>query len=98
MPIQALGLGERDPRRVNHAIRELQRGRSNAHSTFLLSGSGVTTVDASNCGKDSHVSITPLNADAAAMMAGLYVTPGNGSFDVTCSVEGSGLFSFGIVG
>ena len=98
MPIKPLGLGDGDPVRMSHAIRQLQEGRSNAHGTFTLSGIAGVEVEAPTCSPQSHVSITALNPEGAAQMASLFVLPGKGKFVASTSVAGNGAFSFGIIG
>jgi hypothetical protein len=79
---------EKDLSEICKAIQQLQQGRSNAHGTFTLDDDGVATstaVTSINCGENSHVSIAPTNAFAAAMLAaaaGIYVVAANGSFTV----------------
>jgi hypothetical protein len=100
MPITPPAINESDPRRVNHTIRQITEGRSNAHGTFTLAVSPATstTVTATTCGAGSHVSITPTNANAAALAA-VSVVAGNGQFVVTHTASAlSCTFSFGIIG
>lgn len=104
MTTQALSQDEKDQRRINFAIRQLQQGRNNAHGTFTLTANDTsTTVTAINCAAGSHVSITPTSATAAAAVGsatGVYVTPGNGSFVVTHNntADLDRTFTYGIVG
>lgn len=98
MPIKLLALGDGDPVRTSHAIRQLQEGRSSAHGTFTLSGAAGVEVEAPTCTPLSHVSITALNPEGAAQMAGLFVLAGKGRFVASSTVEGNGSFSFGIIG
>lgn len=88
MTTRPLRRNETDPRRICEAVEQLQQGRSNAHGSFVLDSGGVattTTVSAPTCSSNSHVNITPTNADAANAIrtTDLYVTPGDGSFVVT---------------
>ncbi len=105
MTTQALSLVENRQRTINHAIRELQRGRSNAHGTFTLNGNNSDTelvVSAPNCATGSHVSITPKSANAAAQWAGgdMYIVTGNQQFTVTHGTTSNSdeTFTYGIVG
>lgn len=87
MPTIPLRRVERDPNKVNEAIRALQEGRSNAHGTFSITNDGVatsTSVDALTCSDESHVGITPTNANAGNLVrtSDVYVVPGNKSFTV----------------
>lgn len=87
MPTVPLRRVERDPNRINEAIRSLQEGRSNAHGTFSLTDDNATTstvVDALTCSDESCVSITPTNANAANHQRNndVYVVAGNKSFTV----------------
>lgn len=79
--------GERDPRRIVQAIRELFEGRSNAVGEVTLQAGGTaTTVTAANCGVDSKVFLFPTTANAAAEVGAgtLYCgTVAGGSFTLT---------------
>jgi hypothetical protein len=67
MSALVLARDEKDPRRVNTAINELAKGRSNAVGTLTLTANaGSTTVAAVNCGAGSVVLLSPLTAHAAA--------------------------------
>jgi hypothetical protein len=64
-------LQERDPVRINQAIRDLFAGRSNAVGTVTLAANvASTTVSALNCGADSKVFLFPATADAASELGG----------------------------
>lgn len=77
---------ERDPTRINQAIRDLFAGRSNAVGTVTLTASDTTTaVEALNVGADSRVFLQATTANAsAALLAGLYVSAvAAGGFTIT---------------
>lgn len=84
---------ERDPVRINQAIRDLFAGRSNAVGTVTLAaGETSTTVTGLNIGPASRVFLMPTTADAAAELAagGLYVSAvAAGSFTITHANDAS---------
>jgi hypothetical protein len=83
MTALVLARDEKDPRRVNTAINELAKGRSNAVGTVTLGVSAAsTTVTARNCGAGSVVLLSPLTAHAAA-------ESGNGTIWVSAVVNGA---------
>lgn len=104
MTIRVLNADEQRLRIVSERIREMQRGRSNAHGTFTLTANDTTTtVTTPNVTADSHVTITPKTATAAAAVGsatGVYVTAADGSFTVTHpnTADTDKTFSYGIIG
>jgi len=83
MSALVLASDEKDPRRVNTAINELAKGRSNAVGSVTLGVSAVsTTVQARNCGAGSVVLLSPLTAHAAAEI-------GNGTLWVSAVANGA---------
>jgi hypothetical protein len=83
MSALVLARDEKDPRRVNTAINELAKGRSNAVGTVTLApGAASTTVPAKNCGAGSVVLLSPLTAHAAAEI-------GNGTIFVSAVANGA---------
>ncbi len=105
MTTRGLALTEKSTRVVNHAIRELQRGRNNAHGSFTLNGNSSDTeitVTALNCSANSHVSVAPTTANAAGQFTSgdMYWVAGNGSFIVTHGATSNNdeTFTYGIVG
>ncbi len=87
MTALVLARDEKDPRRINTAINELGKGRSNAVGSVTLAASaGSTTVTAQNCGAGSVVLLSARTAHAAAELAagGCYISAvANGSFTIT---------------
>jgi hypothetical protein len=82
MSALVLARDEKDQRRVNTAINELAKGRSNAVGTVTLVASAAsTTVPAKNCGA-GVVLLSPLTAHAAAEI-------GNGTIWVSAVANGS---------
>lgn len=84
----ALKGNETDSRRIAQAIRDLQRGRHNAHGSVTLNHDGAATetvVEAPNCSSDSHVSLAPTTANAAAQLTSgsMYWAAENGQFTIT---------------
>ena len=77
---------EKDQRKINSAINELAKGRSNAvGSVTLAANAASTTVTAVNCGAGSTVLLSPRTAHAAAEIAagGCYISSvGNGTFTI----------------
>lgn len=88
MAIAPLRRQERNQDIINERIRDLMEGRRNAHGELDIDNDGVatsTTVSAPTCSSESHVSITPLDANAAALVGSansVYVVPANGQFVV----------------
>jgi hypothetical protein len=83
MSALVLARDEKDQRKVNTAINELAKGRSNAVGTVTLAPSAAgTTVAAKNCGAGSVVLLSPLTAHAAAEI-------GNGTIYVSAVLNGS---------
>jgi hypothetical protein len=83
MSALVLARDEKDQRRVNTAINELAKGRSNAVGTVTLAVSATsTTVAAKNCGAGSVVLLSPLTVHAAAEI-------GNGTIYVSAVLNGS---------
>ena len=83
MSALVLARDEKDPRRVNTAINELAKGRSNAVGTVTLATSAAsTTVTAKNCGAGSVVLLSALTAHAAAEL-------GNGTIWVSAVANGA---------
>ena len=76
---------ETRPQRLAQAIRDLFAGRSNAVGTVTLRASQTTTVvTALNVGEDSRIFLTATTANAAAVIASLYVSSvGSGTFTIT---------------
>lgn len=76
---------EKDQRKINTAIQQLEQGRLNVGATCTLRASQTTTtVAAPNCGAGSQVQLTPKTANAAAALATTYVSAvGNGTFTIT---------------
>lgn len=78
---------EKDPTRINQAIRDLFMGRSNAVGTVTLTASATTTVVAAlNIGASSRVFLMPTTANAAADFASgsLYISAvASGTFTIT---------------
>jgi hypothetical protein len=101
MSALVLARDEKDPRRVNTAINELAKGRSNAVGTVTLAvGAASTTVPAKNCGAGSVVLLSPLTAHAAAELAAgtLYVgAVANGAFTLTHANNAQTDRTFGFV-
>ena len=82
MSALVLARDEKDQRRVNTAINELAKGRSNAVGSVTLAVSAAsTTVTAKNCGAGSVVLLSPLTAHAAAEL-------GNGTVYVSAVAAG----------
>lgn len=84
-------------------LRQMQRGRSNAHGGVTLATSvTTTTVTDDNCQAASHVSLTPATAHAAALQRGndTYVIPATGSFVIhhASTTNTDCTFSYAIVG
>jgi hypothetical protein len=83
MSALVLARDEKDHRRVNTAVNELAKGRSNAVGAVTLApGVATTTVPAKNCGAGSVVLLSPLTAHAAAEI-------GNGTLFVSAVANGS---------
>jgi len=83
MTALVLARDEKDQRRVNTAINELAKGRSNAVGTVtLLLNAASTTVTAQNCGAGSVVLLSALTAHAAAEL-------GNGTIWVSAVANGA---------
>ena len=83
MTALVLARDEKDLRRVNTAINELAKGRSNAVGTVTLAvGAASTTVTAKNCGAGSVVLLSALTAHAAAEL-------GNGTIWVSAVANGA---------
>jgi len=83
MTALVLARDEKDQRRVNTAINELAKGRSNAVGTVtLLLNAASTTVTAQNCGAGSVVLLSALTAHAAAEL-------GNGTIWVNAVANGA---------
>jgi hypothetical protein len=72
---------------IIQAVRELIRGRTNAHGTVTLAASATTTTisdkSASNITASSAIALTPTTANAAAALTTTYVTAGKKQFVVT---------------
>lgn len=90
---------EKDLTKYAQAIQQLEQGRSNATGTCTLAASATTTVvPAPNCGLGSKVFLSPLSANAAAALAGTYVSAvGNGSFTLTHANNAQTDRNFGFV-
>lgn len=77
----------RDLGRIVWAIRQILEGRSNSVGNVTLrTGQTTTTVTFANCGSDSRVFLTPQTANAAAILAQVYVKAADisrGSFIIT---------------
>ncbi len=66
---------EKDPLKINQAVRQLMEGRSNSiGACTLTSGAGTTTVTSPIIGPNSSVTFQPLTANAAAQMTLLRVS------------------------
>lgn len=67
-------------------LRQMQRGRSNAHGEFSLAVSGATStsITDTNCQEASHVATTPKTSHASAVIGagGFYIVPAAGAFTV----------------
>lgn len=78
---------EKNPVRINQALRDLFQGRSNAVGAVTLTANDTTTtVTAANCGEDSKIFLMPTTANAAADFGSgsLYVSAvANGTFTIT---------------
>ena len=83
MTALVLARDEKDHRKVNTAINELAKGRSNAVGTVTLAVAAASTVvTAKNCGAGSVVLLSALTAHAAAEL-------GNGTIFVSAVANGS---------
>jgi hypothetical protein len=83
MSALVLARDEKDHRRVNTAINELAKGRSNAvGAVTLVPSAASTTVPAKNCGAGSVVLLSALTAHAAAEI-------GNGTIWVSAVANAS---------
>lgn len=79
-----LNPGEKDPRRIADAVRQLAEGRSNAVGTFTLTPSATTTtVMAPTCAVGSVVAWWPQTQHAANDMATTSYVSGAGQFILT---------------
>lgn len=95
---------DRDPARLNQAVRQLVEGRQNSvGDATLTAGATSTFVRFENCSKDCRVLLFPQTANAAAALATTYVTRANttqGGFTITHASAGSTdrTFSFLCIG
>ena len=83
MSIAPLRHNEKDIKTLIDRVRALMEGRQNSHGEVTLTANGSdtsTTVEMITCSADSHVSITPMTSDAAALAASVYVVPANEQF------------------
>lgn len=80
-----LSPSEIEPHRIVAVVRQLIEGRSNAVGIVTLTASAASTVvTAPNCGPMSAVFLMPTTANAAAIVAAMYVSAvAAGSFTVT---------------
>ena len=101
MSALVLARDEKDQRKVNTAINELAKGRSNAVGAVTLAANAAsTTVSAQNCGAGSVVLLSPLTAHAAAELGNgtIFVSAvGNGSFTLAHASNAQNDRSFGYV-
>ena len=101
MTALVLARDEKDPRRINTAINELAKGRSNAVGTVtLLPNAASTTVTAKNCGAGSVVLLSALTAHAAAELGNgtVYVSAvANGAFTLAHASNAQNDRTFGYV-
>jgi len=82
MSIAPLRHQEKDISVLCDRLRSVMEGRMLAHGAADIDNDGVatsTTVIALTCAPDSHVPITPEDANAAAL-TGVYVVPAKGQF------------------
>lgn len=65
-----------DQRAVSEVVRGLMNGKSNNHGAITLASGGATTTTLSDerIGRESVILFTPLTANAAAFVGGLYVS------------------------
>jgi hypothetical protein len=101
MSALVLARDEKDQRKVNTAINELAKGRSNAVGTVTLTANAASTrVAAQNCGAGSVVLLSALTAHAAAELgnATIFVSAvGNGSFTLAHASNAQNDRTFGYV-
>jgi hypothetical protein len=101
MTALVLARDEKDQRKVNTAINELAKGRSNAVGTVTLTANAASTmVAAQNCGGGSVVLLSPLTAHAGAELGNgtIFVSAvGNGAFTLTHANNAQNDRSFGYV-
>lgn len=87
MSVLVTGPDEKDLTKLNHVLRQLAEGRSNAVGSCTLAiSTTTTTVTAPNCGTGSTVILTPTTAHAAAEFGNgtIYVSAvANGTFTIT---------------
>jgi len=89
---------------IAQVVRGIMLGRVNAHGEFTLTENDTSTVvTTALCRPNSHVTITPQTATAAADVGsatGVYVVAGDGSFTVTHpnTADTDKTFTFGIIG
>lgn len=91
-----------EPRRIVEAVNNLLRGKMNVVTTVTLTaGATTTTLTDSRIGGDSHISLEPLTANAAAAHAALYVsakTKGSATLTHASSANVDQTFSVLIIG
>ena len=95
-----LSPAERDLFRIVTAVRQLMEGRSNASGVFTLAVAPATStvVAAPNCGAGSVVVLSPRTANAAAAVAGTFVSAAAaGSFTVQHASSAQSDRTFGYV-
>ena len=101
MSALVLARDEKDQRKINTAINELAKGRSNAVGTVtLVPGAASTAVPARNCGAGSVVLLSALTAHAAAEIGNgtIFVSAvRNGSFTLTHASNAQNDRTFGYV-
>ena len=77
-------------RAVSEVVRGLMNGKSNNHGSITLDSGGATSTTLSDerIGRESVILFTPLTANAAAFVGGLYVSARNkGSATLTHSAN-----------
>lgn len=77
--------GPEHRRKLAETINRVLQGKTNTTGTVTLTANQATTaVTDLRAGPDSHISFTPTTANAAAALAGMYVSSrGNETFTLT---------------